>query len=55
MPPRKILPSEGASNPAIIRRHVVLPEPDGPRIEKNSPWPISRSTPSTAWTWPIFF
>ena len=23
--------------PAIIRRHVVLPEPDGPRNEKNSP------------------
>ena len=27
----------GCSNPAISRRHVVLPEPDGPSIAKNSP------------------
>src|SRR5215468_916394 len=45
-------PSVGASNPAIIRRHVVLPEPDGPSIEKNSPSRTSRSTPSTAVTVP---
>ena len=41
-------PSVGSSKPAIIRRVVVLPEPDGPSIEKNSPSRTSRSTWSTA-------
>ena len=27
----------GSSKPAIIRRVVVLPQPDGPSSEKNSP------------------
>src|SRR6476659_4579991 len=45
-------PSVGSSKPAIIRRHVVLPDPDGPSIEKNSPSRTSRSTPSTATTSP---
>ncbi len=27
----------GVSNPAIMRSVVVLPQPDGPSIEKNSP------------------
>ena len=45
-------PAVGFSNPAIIRRHVVLPEPDGPSMEKNSPSRTSRSTPSTAATSP---
>src|SRR5438552_1174956 len=31
-----------------MRSIVVLPEPDGPSIEKNSPDSTSRSTPSTA-------
>src|SRR5690606_33780757 len=31
-------------------RHVVLPEPDGPSMAKNSPGWISRSTASTART-----
>src|SRR5689334_18343213 len=35
-----------------MRRQVVLPEPDGPSIVKNSPRRISRSTPSTAVTSP---
>ena len=30
-------PSSGSSNPAIMRSEVVLPQPDGPSIEKNSP------------------
>ena len=30
-------PAVGSSKPAIIRSVVVLPEPDGPSIEKNSP------------------
>ena len=44
----RIRPAVGSSNPAIIRSVVVLPEPDGPSIEKNSPSRTSRSTPSTA-------
>src|SRR6187455_2161980 len=35
-----------------MRSVVVLPEPDGPSIEKNSPWAISRSMPATASTSP---
>ena len=36
-PSSRIWPSEGCSKPAIIRSVVVLPQPDGPSIEKNSP------------------
>ena len=46
----RIRPSVGSSKPAIIRSVVVLPEPDGPSIEKNSPSRTSRSMPSTATT-----
>ena len=35
-----------ARSPAIIRSVVVLPEPDGPSSEKNSPRPMSRSMPA---------
>ena len=35
-PPRRILPSVGASNPASIRIIVVLPQPEGPSRAKNS-------------------
>ena len=35
-------PAVGCSNPAISRRQVVLPEPDGPSMEKNSPWAMSK-------------
>ena len=35
-----------------MRRVVVLPEPDGPSIEKNSPAAMSRSTLVTATTSP---
>ena len=49
-PPRKTRPAVGSSKPAIIRSTVVLPEPDGPSIEKNSPSRISRSRSSTAVT-----
>src|SRR4249919_501400 len=45
-----MLPDVGVSKPAIIRRTVVLPEPEGPNIEKNSPSRISRSMSSTATT-----
>ena len=52
VPPSSIVPASGRSKPAIIRSVVVLPEPDGPSIVKNSPRAISRSTPSTATTSP---
>src|SRR5262245_32667502 len=35
-----------------MRSVVVLPEPDGPSMVKNSPCAMSRSTPSTATTSP---
>ena len=54
-PWRRIRPSVGSSKPAIIRSVVVLPEPDGPSIEKNSPSRTSRSMPSTAATSPNRF
>ena len=49
------VPDVGISKPAIMRRHVVLPLPDGPSIEKNSPSAISSETPSTATTSPNDF
>lgn len=36
-PHSSISPSDRSSNPAIIRRVVLLPQPDGPRKEKHSP------------------
>src|SRR4051794_1876352 len=47
-----MLPASGRSKPAIMRRQVVFPEPDGPSRVKNSPRRMSRSTPSTATTSP---
>src|SRR5664279_3902608 len=41
-------PESGSSNPAIMRSEVVLPQPDGPSIEKNSPRPTVIVTLSTA-------
>src|SRR5690348_13838535 len=37
MPPIRISPSSGCSKPAINRSEVVLPQPDGPRRDRNSP------------------
>src|SRR5215470_12075049 len=45
-------PSVGSSNPPIMRSRVVLPHPDGPRSEKNSPRRMSSETASTAATSP---
>ena len=47
-PSSRIAPSVGASKPAIIRRVVVLPQPDGPSSEKNSPAAIVKQASSTA-------
>ncbi|MDT4873921.1 hypothetical protein FQZ97_1091890 [compost metagenome] len=41
-PFRLISPEVGDSKPASIIRVVVLPEPDGPSSERNSPFWISR-------------
>src|SRR5882672_4711796 len=35
-------------NPPIIRRSVVLPQPDGPRMARKSPAAMSRSSGLTA-------
>src|SRR5688572_9528599 len=45
-------PESGNSKPAIMRSDVVLPQPDGPSREKNSPAAMSSVTPSTASTRP---
>ena len=36
-PSIEMVPLVGWSKPAIIRSSVVLPQPDGPSSEKNSP------------------
>jgi len=39
----------------MIRKSVVLPDPDGPNMVKNSPSLMARSTPATAATEPKLF
>src|SRR5262245_50679240 len=51
-PPMMIWPELGVSRPEIIRRSVVLPQPEGPSSAKNSFWAISKETSSTALTPP---
>src|SRR3954447_11449743 len=51
-PATRISPDVGSSKPAIILRIVLLPQPDGPSSEKNSPRSTTRSTPLTALTVP---
>jgi len=41
-------PSSGVSKPAMMRSKVVLPQPEGPRREKNSPFLISKLTSLSA-------
>ena len=54
-PPIRMSPSSTASKPPIARRVVVLPHPDGPRSEKNSPARTVNDTASTATTAPKRF
>src|SRR5687767_15823102 len=49
-PPIETSPSSGCSKPAIRRRLVVLPQPEGPRKEWNEPRGISNEMESTATT-----
>ena len=37
LPPMTMLPEVGSSKPATMRSTVVLPQPEGPRKETNSP------------------
>ena len=45
-------PAVGLMKPAIIRKVVVLPQPDGPSSDTNSPSRRVRSTSATAGTGP---
>src|SRR5580693_7046885 len=36
-PASRMRPEDGSSSPAIMRSVVVLPQPDGPSRQKNSP------------------
>src|SRR5918998_3077719 len=47
-PSMRILPLEGVSNPASIRRSVVLPQPEGPSRAKNALRGTDKETSSTA-------
>src|ERR1700749_4976410 len=51
-PLTRTLPSLGCSRSAMMRRRVVLPQPEGPMNETNSPGATARSTPASAWTSP---
>src|SRR3954451_18271629 len=46
-PSSRMRPPVGNSSPAIIRSVVVLPQPDGPSMTKNSP---SATTKLESWT-----
>ena len=49
------MPYVGSSNPPIMRSVVVLPQPEGPSIEKNSPSSMSNERSSTATASPNIF
>ena len=42
LPATTMLPAVGSSKPATMRSTVVLPQPEGPRNDTNSPAPASR-------------
>src|SRR5689334_9194558 len=48
LPSSLIAPLDGSRKPAIICNVVVLPQPDGPRKEMNSPLATVRLNSSTA-------
>jgi hypothetical protein len=51
-PSRRTRPADGLTNPAMTRRSVVFPQPDGPRKVMNWPGGISSSTSCKAATRP---
>src|SRR2546429_1461226 len=48
VPPTRTVPEAMSSSPAIMRRAVVLPQPDGPTKTTSSPSAISRLRSLTA-------
>jgi hypothetical protein len=42
-------PPEIGTRPSTAFRKVVLPQPEGPTIDRNSPSRTSSEMPSTAW------
>ncbi len=48
LPSISTTPDEISSNPAMVRRSVVLPQPEGPSSEKNSPARIVAEMPRSA-------
>ena len=52
LPSTTIVPASGWSKPATSRNAVVLPHPEGPSSERNSPSPSEISMPSSAFTAP---
>ena len=52
LPSTTIRPSSGRSKPATRRSAVVLPQPEGPSSERNSPSPSEMSIPFSALTVP---
>src|SRR5512141_422148 len=48
LPPTQSSPRVGISKPASMLSSVVLPQPDGPTIEKNSFWLTSKLTSCSA-------
>src|SRR3984893_13123871 len=53
-PPMVISPAVVSSSPAIMRKVVLLPQPDGPTSTTNSWSAMSRSMPRTASVWSNF-
>ena len=51
-PSISIVPAVGGMKPAIMRRVVVLPQPDGPSSDTNSPDCSSSEKSLTAWKLP---
>src|SRR6185369_5237377 len=47
-PPSRISPAVGSSSPAIMRKVVVLPQPDGPSMTKKAPSATLKLEPLTA-------
>src|SRR6266849_10101788 len=52
--PTRISPLSGVMKPAIKRKVVVLPQPDGPSRHIRRPWSIAKFTLSTTVNGPYF-
>ena len=50
-PPTMILPPVGSTSFSRSRMSVDLPDPDAPTTKTNSPFSITKETPSSAVTW----